>query len=178
MPNALTIARIALTPAIAVAILGGYYTLALVLFFVAGCSDLADGVLARRYGWRTRLGSLLDPVADKLLFLAVFLSLAVVHRVPLWLALLVIGRDAVIVAGATAYNFLVGRLDGAASWLGKANTAVLGLYVLAVLGNAGTGLPGPAAERALTIAVVASVVASGLHYVVNWSRRARRESKA
>ena len=67
---------------------------------VAGLSDALDGLLARRFGWRSRLGGLLDPAADKVMLLACYVALAVSDGAPNWIAWLVVGRDALIVAGS------------------------------------------------------------------------------
>ena len=79
---------------------------ALVLFAVAGFSDALDGFLAKHYHWESRLGSILDPLADKLLLVASFATLTWLGLIPYWLLWLVLGRDVLIVAGALAYlNF-------------------------------------------------------------------------
>jgi len=110
LPNAISIARIILVVPILVFIVEGNYGLALILFLIAGFSDGVDGYLAKRFDWHTRIGALLDPIADKLLVGGTFLTMFFVGLVPVWLATLVILRDVVIIGGATAYNFLVRRL--------------------------------------------------------------------
>lgn len=177
LPNLITILRIFLVPFLVAAIFRSHYQLAFLLFFVAGVSDLMDGFLARHFNWHTRLGSLLDPLADKLLVAGVFVSLAITGLVPAWLAVLVILRDLIIVTGALVYNFLISRLDGSASLLSKLNTGVQGLYVLATLATAASGFPGDAAKTALGIVMILSVIASGGHYVISWSRRATHEGQ-
>lgn len=175
IPNFLTIARIVLVPVFAVAIVRQQYVMASYIFFVAGLSDLADGLLARRFGWQSRLGSLLDPIADKLLFATAMLSLAGQGLVPWWLALLVVGRDLVIMAGATVYNFVIEKLSGASSWIGKLNTAILGLYVLAVL-LLHSGVAGMDKAAATLLWLAAGiVVSSGVHYIWSWSKRASHQ---
>ena len=99
IPNLLCILRMFLAVPIAWMILGGDYLPALVLFFVAGFTDGLDGFLAKRFGWQSELGGLLDPIADKLLMFSAFVCLWVAGAVPVWLLLAVVGRDAVIVAG-------------------------------------------------------------------------------
>ncbi len=174
IPNFLTVARIALVPVFVIALAKQAYDVALIVFFVAGLSDLLDGWLARQFGWQSRLGSLLDPIADKLLFAAAMLMLAGQSLIPWWLALLVICRDLIIVSGATVYNFVVEKLSGAASWLGKLNSAVLGLYVLAVLAEAGNLGQFQSAIATLQWAVLVIVLGSGLHYIWFWARQATR----
>lgn len=174
IPNGISILRIALVAPVVIAILSAQYGLALALFFVAGFSDGVDGYLAKRHGWSTPLGALLDPAADKLLMTSSFLTLAWIGLAPAWLAALVVLRDIVIVGGATAYHFLVGPVEGRPTRVSKLNTALELLYVLAVLGNAGFGWPPQITLLVLGAAVLVTVVVSGIDYVWSWSRLARR----
>lgn len=99
LPNLLTGLRLAAAPATAGLLAEGHFNAAFGLFALAGLSDAADGFLAKRFGLSTRLGRLLDPVADKALMLAVFVTLAFLDDVPMWLAVTVILRDLLIVSG-------------------------------------------------------------------------------
>lgn len=176
VPNALTLTRIALVPFLAMAIIDEHYRIAFALFFLAGVSDLADGMLARHFRWQTRLGSLIDPLADKLLFAAVFIVLVLQGKVALWLGVMVVLRDVIIISGATFYNFAVERLVGTASLLGKLNTLVLGCYVLLILFDAaGPRLPNLVMTMAQWL-VVALLVISCAHYVWLGVRLARQRS--
>lgn len=173
LPNLLTLLRLLLALPVALAI--GYrdYPTALALAAFAALSDGLDGFLARRCGWESRLGAVLDPLADKLLLVGCFIALTYVGSVPLLLTLLVLARDVVIVAGAIAWRLLIGRLTPRPSMLSKLNTLVQILYVLAVLvplawSQAALSLRGPA------WAVGALTIASGFDYVLRWSARARR----
>lgn len=158
-------------------ILNGDYTLALGLFFFAAFSDGLDGFLARRYNWHSRLGGLLDPLADKLLVAGMFITLAVAGHIPVWLASIVVARDLVIIGGATAYNFLIGPVPGEPTMIGKANTVVTLLYVLMVLCQLSTGWPDDSVLIVLGAATFVTVVISGMDYVLSWSRRAREEGR-
>ena len=111
IPNLITAGRILLVPPIAWALVQQHFLLALVLFFIAGVSDAADGFLAKYYGWTSRLGALLDPLADKSLLVTSYAALAWIGLLPLWLLVLVVVRDVVIVSGAVVYNFHVERLE-------------------------------------------------------------------
>lgn len=175
LPNAITGLRILLIPPVLLLILNGDYSLALALFFVAGFSDGLDGFLARRYNWHSRLGSMLDPVADKLLVAGLFITLSVTGDIPIWLTVVVISRDVVIIGGATAYNFLIGPVPGEPTTIGKANTVVTLMYLLLVLCALSTGWPQEAVLTVLGAATFVTVVVSGMDYVLSWSRRARRE---
>jgi cardiolipin synthase len=177
LPNLITGLRILLVAPLVWALLNGQYAAALVLFVLAGASDGIDGYLARHYGWHSRLGALLDPLADKLLLVSTYLALGWLGFLPLWLVALVLGRDLVIVVGAVAYHLRFGRLDLAPSLLSKFNTILQIALALTAMLSVGLGwLPGWSAEL-LIAAVFASTALSGLHYVAVWSRRAWRESR-
>jgi cardiolipin synthase len=173
LPNAISLLRIALIPPILIFMLDGEYGWALGLFVLAGFSDGLDGYLAVRFGWSSRLGGLLDPAADKMLITGMFITLAYTQQIPTWLAVVVILRDVVIVAGATAYNFIVKPVPGEPTRISKLNTALQMLFVLFVLSRAGFNWPDKITITVLGAAVLATVVISGVDYVWSWSRRAR-----
>jgi cardiolipin synthase len=174
LPNSISLMRIALVAPILLLILNENFVWALVLFAVAGFSDGVDGYLAKRFDWQTRLGALLDPVADKLLVAGTFITLAYTQDLPVWLAATVILRDVVIVAGATAYNFLIRPVEGEPTRVSKLNTALEFLLLLFVLSRAGFGWPDQISITVLGAAVLVTVVISGVDYVWSWARRARR----
>jgi cardiolipin synthase len=173
LPNAISLFRIALVAPILVLIVNGRFELALILFFVAGFSDGVDGYLAKRFNWHTRLGALLDPIADKLLVAGTFVILVYTGHVPLWLAAIVILRDVIIIGGAAAYNFFVGPVDGEPTRISKLNTALELLFILFVLSRAAFGWPAEIAITVVGAAVLVTVVISGIDYVWSWTRRAR-----
>lgn len=173
LPNAISMLRIALVPPILLLILNGRFAPALVLFVIAGLSDGLDGFLAKRYNWYTRLGALLDPVADKLLVAGTFITLALTQSIPVWLAAAVILRDLVIVAGAIAYNFVVKPVQGEPTRISKLNTALQLLFLVFVLSRNAFGWPDEIAVTLLGAAVLTTVVISGVDYVLSWSKRAR-----
>ena len=173
IPNAISLLRIALIAPILLLILNGGFAWAIILFCLAGFSDGVDGYLAKRFDWRTRLGALLDPIADKLLVAGLFITLAYMQHIPVWLASVVILRDVVIVAGATAYNFLVGPVQGEPTRVSKLNTALELLFLLFVMSRAGFGWPDEITNTVLGASILVTVVISGVDYVWSWSRRAR-----
>lgn len=173
LPNAITLARIGACAPLAWLIVDGQERAALWLAVVVGASDVLDGLLARQFGWQSRLGGLLDPIADKLFMVSAFVALGWVGALPLWLIVLVMLRDAVIVAGAVAYNRYVEPVPAEPSLPGKASTVAQVLLVLAVLA-ARADVPLPDAGITVLIALVASLaMLSGGHYVWVWSMRAR-----
>jgi cardiolipin synthase len=173
LPNAISLLRIALIAPTLILIIQGDFGWALALFFVAGFSDGLDGYLAVRYDWATRLGAMLDPAADKLLMTGLFVTLAWTGDIPVWLAVIVIARDVVIVAGALAYNYFIKPVPGEPTRISKLNTALQMLFVLFVLSRAGFDWPDPITTTLLGAAVLVTVVISGFDYVLSWTRRAR-----
>ena len=146
---------------------------ALVLFAATGASDGVDGWLARHYGWRSRLGGLLDPIADKVLLVACFLVLGVMGELPLWLALAVIFRDIVILTGGVLYHSLIEDVQPAPTLISKLNTLVQIVLLVAVIADAG---PLPLPERLIETLIwscLATTVASGALYVLVWGQMAR-----
>lgn len=173
IPNAISILRIVLIAPTLYMIATGEFGWALALFLIAGFSDGLDGYLAVRFDWQSRLGALLDPAADKLLITGMFVMLAWMGEIPVWLAAIVIGRDLVIVAGALAYNYLVKPVPGEPTRISKLNTALQMLFVLFVLSRAGFGWPDKITITLLGAAVLVTVVISGVDYVWSWSKRAK-----
>lgn len=172
IPNALSALRILMIVPLVWALWHGHYAYAAGLFFVAGFTDGLDGFLARRFDWRSPLGAVLDPVADKLMTLSTFATLAVVGLTPWWLAALVIGRDVVIVGGALVYRWLIGGFQGGATAASKINTLSVLMYVFFVLTHAAFSVPGEALVLAAGALLMVTAVVSGLHYIWVWSRRA------
>jgi cardiolipin synthase len=125
--NQLTLLRMALVPALVVSALQGEFVWALVAFTVAGLTDLLDGFIARHGSQPTTLGAFLDPVADKLLLSASFIVLTwgapVTVRIPVWLTVTALSRDAIILLAAAIINMTVGRRVFTPSMLGKLSTA-------------------------------------------------------
>ncbi|MCP4276003.1 MAG: CDP-alcohol phosphatidyltransferase family protein, partial [Gammaproteobacteria bacterium] len=115
IPNLISIMRIFLSIPVVWMLLQHNFGVALILFAIAGISDGLDGYLAKHYGWQSRLGGLLDPLADKILLVFSIFSLGRLELLPAWLVFVVILRDLVIVTGAFVYNFQVAELDAAPS---------------------------------------------------------------
>jgi cardiolipin synthase len=178
IPNAICIVRIILIAPLVAALFAGDYPLALALIVIAGLSDGLDGFLARTQGWRTRLGSVLDPAADKLLLMSAFISLSLLDLVPVGLTAIVILRDIVIVTGALCYQRLAGELRGEPTFISKLNTGCQLLFVVCTIMQAEWAQPGLNVLTVLGALVVFTSISSGLNYVLIWSRRARQLSAA
>ncbi len=155
LPNLLCVLRILMVYPVAHWILQERYADVMLLFAVAASTDALDGFLAKRFGWTSKLGSLLDPLADKLLLVTVFICLSVNGDVPWVLTGLVLLRDLVIVFGALTYKVLFGPVNGNPTIASKINTLAQIVYCLAVVADG--RLPVAAAmggDRARSVRVV------------------------
>jgi cardiolipin synthase len=176
VPNAICVVRVLLVGPIVVKLLDERYLAALVLIAIAGFSDALDGYLARAFDWRTPLGSLLDPAADKLLVVSVFLTMTILGLVPVFLTVVVILRDVVIIGGAAAYQWLIAPVQGEPTVISKLNTTCQLSFVLFTLTDAALMWPPGPVLTVLGAAVLFTSLTSGLNYVVGWSKRAWRNS--
>ena len=175
IPNLITVFRFLLVPPVVLLLLERHFGLALLMFGVAGFSDAVDGYLAKRYAWSSRLGALLDPLADKLLLVSSFIALGWLQLLPLWLVGAVILRDVVIVSGALVYHFRIERLEAAPTLVSKLNTLAQILLVIAVMfSQAVRELPFLWMD-VLLYSVLVTTLWSGLDYVWRWSRLAWRK---
>jgi len=171
LSNLFTAIRLALVPFIIQAILSREHMRAGVLFAAAASTDAIDGSLARHFGWTTRAGAYLDPVADKILLSAVYIALAMVGTAPWWFVAIIFGRDVFILVGSALVLLLGGAISLTPSVLGKASTFLqivtaatwLASYAMRspVLGSVAGALLWPTAALAL---------ASGLHYGMRGAR--------
>jgi cardiolipin synthase (CMP-forming) len=172
IPNALCVLRILLVAPVAYLLSKGEYRLTLWLFALAAFTDGLDGFLAKRCGWMSELGRILDPLADKILLVGVFITLAVTGDVPLWLAATAVARDVIITAGAITYNALYGYPHGRPTIVSKLNTLCQILYLLLVVAARAGELSAEAAITVLGALVFVTTVVSGLDYVITYSRKA------
>jgi cardiolipin synthase len=177
IPNIISLLRILLVLPVVWLLLNKEYSLALMLFFVAGISDGIDGYLAKRNHWESRLGSILDPLADKLLLISSYMALGWLGNIPMWLVLVVLLRDLVIVMGAVTYHVKFGEFEMTPTVVSKINTFFQILLVLAVVFSQGLyALPGRTLEY-LTFAVLATTLMSGADYVWVWGKKAMRAAR-
>jgi cardiolipin synthase len=172
IPNVISSIRIVLVAPIAVTLAKHQLATSIALFAVAALSDAADGFLAKRFGWQTELGAVLDPAADKLLLATVFVVLAYLRLVPLWLMATAVARDAIIVVGALVYRICLGPLDVRPSKLSKFNTLCQAAFILAVVGRAEFSVPPAWTVVVLGALVFVTVTVSGIDYVLIYGRRA------
>lgn len=176
LPNILSVLRIFLVVP-CVWWLGQHnYAATLAVFMMAALTDAADGGLAKRYGWASRLGSLLDPIADKILVGGVIVTLGVQAYVPVWWAGVIIARDIVIVGGALLYRYWVGFLEGRPTVVSKLNTCLQLLSVMAIIAQEAWQMHfnGNLMNGLLAVTFLTTCI-SGFDYVISTVRRARVE---
>jgi cardiolipin synthase len=173
LPNLLCVLRILMVYPVAHWILQERYADVMLLFALAASTDALDGFLAKRFGWTSQLGRFLDPLADKLLLLAVFICLSVNGDVPWALTALVLLRDLVIVFGALTYKVLFGPVNGNPTIASKINTLAQIVYCLAVVAAAAYLWPPQWAVIALGAFVLFSTCVSGIDYTLIYARRAQ-----
>ncbi|HZN26350.1 MAG TPA: CDP-alcohol phosphatidyltransferase family protein [Burkholderiales bacterium] len=164
-PNLLTCARILLTPWIVLALIHGDCRKALWLSCVAGVTDGADGFLARRFGWASRIGAYLDPIADKFLLTSLYVCFGISHLIPWWLVWLVVGRDVLILVLAGLGLLLTSRREFPPTLWGKVSTVAQ--IAAAVIFLCVCAFPFSLAEdlrSAAQVAVTAATAWSGVHY--------------
>src|SRR5688572_20355889 len=181
IPNLISFLRLALIPVFASLLFYGYGATALVVFLIAGISDGLDGFIARRFKQESELGTIIDPIADKLLMTTAFIILTMPNvmqparhlPVPFWVTAAVIGRDVLIITVAGAINMITGFRGFKPSWLGKASTFVqvvaVGLILLSPVAGYSFYLP------TVYTSVAFFAVISGVHYVFHVARLMREE---
>ena len=177
IPNALCILRMLLVVPIAWLLNEGEYRSTLWLFAVAGFTDGLDGFLAKRCGWMSELGKILDPLADKILLVSVFITLAALDIVPVWLAVTAVGRDLVITAGAISFNALYGYPHGHPTVISKINTLCQILYLLLAVAARANDWQVDTALLILGALVFVTTAVSGIDYVITYSRKAIEASR-
>ena len=170
LPNAITLARLIAVPITIWLILDERYGSAFWLFVAAGISDALDGYIAKRFDLRTRLGAVLDPVADKALLAGVYLSLGWSGMLPAGLVILVVLRDALIVAGYLLVQRSAEPAQTQPLYISKINTAVQIALIGFVLARLGLGADGGSATGIMIALAAITTVWSGFAYLLRWAR--------
>ncbi|MEE8210530.1 MAG: CDP-alcohol phosphatidyltransferase family protein [Acidiferrobacterales bacterium] len=168
LPNAITLVRLGLVPVFIVVLKAQDYTVALLVFAVAGLSDGLDGFIAKRFNLVTRLGAILDPLADKVLLVSAYIMLTFLGHLPFWLVLTVGFRDLLIVGGYLVYTSLIGSVAMRPTYLSKFNTFLQITLVVAILVQQAMALPLALLVQILIYGVFITTVSSGVHYVWIW----------
>jgi len=170
LANLITFARLLSAPVVVWLILAGNFDATFWVFLAAGLSDAVDGFVAKHLDQRSRLGALLDPVADKTLIVSLFVTLGIAGSLPNWLVILVVFRDLLIVGGF----LLAAALGQAIAWrpliVSKLNTALQLVLIVALLAQLAFGYADHGALATLTYIVGATTILSGGGYLVRWAR--------
>ncbi len=178
LPNLISLGRLLLVPLAIWLILGGHYAAAFWVFVAAGVSDALDGFIAKRFNRRTRLGALLDPIADKTLLVSVYVTLGLAHQLWTSVVILVVFRDVMIVGGFLLIQAIAPPKQYDPLYISKINTGLQIALVAFVLARLGLGTDSGICDRVLSLAVMATTVLSGLSYLVRWARILARSEQA
>lgn len=171
LPNLISLGRLLLVPLAISLILDARYWAVFWVFVVAGASDALDGFIAKRFDRRTRLGALLDPLADKVLLVSVYVTLGIAGQIWAWLVILVVFRDVMIIGGFLLIQAIAALPKPTHPlFISKINTGVQVAMVGYVLARRGLGAEAGLMDEVLGIAVAVTTVASGLAYLVRWAR--------
>jgi cardiolipin synthase len=162
--NLITLARILLTPLFIIFLIQGQYRKALLVFLLAGLSDLADGLVARRWHQKSPLGAYLDPLADKLLMSSSFVALSIARVIPPWLTVVVLSRDLAMALGVVIFRLADLPLNISPTRMGKWTTTLQIFTILMVL--VGKIWPLPQLLLPLLFWLTGGLtVISGVHYI-------------
>ena len=174
--NQLTILRMIFVPCFVLLVIYGYPRIATSLFILAGITDGLDGLIARKLKQKTDLGQFLDPMADKLLIVAAFVTLVLLGMLPVWLVIIVVSRDIILVLGSIVIYFTDHEFKARPSIIGK-TTTVLQLVVVMlslIFKYIGTG---SILMRVLMWTTAVFTIASGIQYVSRGTKIVGRDLK-
>jgi len=172
VPNLITVARLIAVPYVTWLLLHDSFHIAFWVFIAAGISDGIDGYLAKALDARSKLGGYLDPIADKALLIAVFVTLTYLGHVESWFLLLLIIRDLVILTGAFCYHIKTHSLEIKPLFIGKMNTAFQIVLAGMLLASPGFDLAAENALGIMTGITAATALLSGIAYIVKWGKMA------
>lgn len=172
LPNVISLLRVLSVPLVVWFLVIDQRQAAFWLFLAAGVSDAVDGFVAKRFDAVTEVGTYLDPIADKVLLVSVYLTLGGLELLPPWVVILVVSRDILIVGGILFSYAISLPLRPTPSMLSKINTFAQIALATAVLGAHALGWPLAEASMFLTYVVGILTMASGGHYVLQWARSA------
>lgn len=170
IPNLITLGRVILVPVVFWFLLTNQMTAAFIVFVIAGVSDAVDGYLAKTYGWETELGAYLDPLADKLLIVCIFVALGVRGELPSWLVIAVVSRDVLIVMGIVLSWLLGNPVAIKPLALSKANTVAQISLAAIVLADEAFGFGLAAVRLALVWLTAVLTLGSLAAYLDAWLR--------
>jgi cardiolipin synthase len=169
LPNLITLGRLLSVPLAVWLIIEARYGVAFWIFVGAGISDALDGYIAKRFDRRTRLGALLDPIADKALLVGVYVTLGIAGQLPHWLVILVVLRDVLILGGFALIQATTAPQHLGPLFVSKVNTSVQIALVGFVLARLGLGIDEGTVTPILIAAAALTTVLSGLSYLLRWA---------
>jgi cardiolipin synthase len=170
IPNLITLGRVILVPVVFWLLVSGQPKPAFLVFVVAGISDAVDGFLAKRFNWETELGAFLDPIADKLLIVCIYIALGVAGNLPSWIVIAVVSRD-VLIVGATVLSWVLGHpVAMKPIVISKANTVAQIVLAATVLADKAFGLSLTGPTVVLIWLTAATTLASLIGYLRIWLR--------
>ena len=175
IPNLICLARIVLVIPIIRSLWQEQFMLSLLLIIIAGLSDILDGYLAKKNNWRSYLGAVLDPAADKILLVSLFLPLQSMDLIPLWLTLTVVIRDLMIIFGLSLYRYFVGVPQPKPTRISKFNTTLQLVFIIFVILAQGVLFPFEIMAMVCGSLVFVTSILSGLDYWIIWSIEARKK---
>jgi cardiolipin synthase (CMP-forming) len=168
LPNLITLGRIPLVPVVVWAIASHEMQAAFVLFLLAGVSDAVDGFLAKRFHMTSELGAHLDPLADKVLIVSIYIALGITEAIPRWIVILVVSRDILIVGGIMLAVFLGKPMKVKPVLVSKLNTVAQIVFACLVLAALAFGFTARLAEQIIMGTVAVLTLASIGFYVREW----------
>lgn len=173
IPNLLTLIRLLLVLPFLICLFHKQFEYAFYIFLIAGVTDALDGWLARGFSWQSDVGKLIDPMADKLLIVASFISLAILHIIPVWLVMLIFARDLTISLGVIAWYILIPKKpDLKPTYISKVNTVLQLLLVILCLYDQAFALPNPQWIPICVMLTAITTSISYIDYVWNWGKKA------
>ena len=175
IPNLICLVRIVLVIPIIRSLWQEQFLLSLLLIIIAGLSDILDGYMAKKNNWRSYLGAVLDPAADKILLVSLFLTLQSMDLIPLWLTLTVIIRDLMIVFGLSLYRYFVGVPQPKPTRISKFNTTLQLAFIIFVILAQGIQFPFEILAMVCGSLVFVTSILSGLDYWIIWSIEAKKK---
>lgn len=177
LPNLITILRLILVIPVVASLLFQHYKLAFWLFVFTGLTDAMDGYLARRLKCISRWGSMVDPLADKLLIISTFFCLTYLGSFPIWLLLLMVLREVIIVSGGIIYHYTIGVYEFLPSRMSKLNTCLQLILIVSIMFNSSYALIPVQWLGILVLLVCTTSFISLMDYIWVWGKRAWLHNK-
>ena len=172
IPNILTLARIASVPLLIVLLQEQNFLMSLIVFIAAGITDGLDGYIAKKYDAKTKLGGILDPLADKALLVSSYVMLSFMELIPFWLMVVVVFRDVLIISGYLVMEMFFGSITVQPLKISKINTFLQITYIVLILAALAWQLEISTVLLVVAYLVFMTSILSGAQYAYIWSKRA------